>query len=367
LPELGGVLKMSSRRDGFFISPTSCSNGGCWNETYVTIDSGKTWNRNWNIGEIITSYSLNDSCWYFVESTTTGADLFKSSTHFQTFQLLHSFNFDPESIYFIDTLNGVCGGDNIYYTQDGGLSWMPSTGLPAMPFVNNFSFIDANNGWALISNSIARTSNKGHSWIFIDTIQTPFTDCTQIQFTDSLNGYLLNLYGPEILKSTDGGFNWSNHLLNSPVHDFYFIDKNHGWFATDSGIIFTNDGLVTTTTQDPRRLAKISFVENSYGFVCGSELLLHSNQNSVLSEINNLQLQKEIDFIFPNPATEDVTIFSKMEICRIELFNVLGQKLFSEKVNDIVSTINLSAFPHGIYFVKIIYDHTTSTRRFIKL
>lgn len=67
------------------------------------------------------------------------------------------------------------------------------------------------------------------------------------------------------------------------------------------------------------------------------------------------QMVKDDFAVYPNPASEQVTIHSKeTPISTISISGVLGNLLFSEKnINSEVKTIDVSSFSKGIYFVKV--------------
>ena len=54
--------------------------------------------------------------------------------------------------------------------------------------------------------------------------------------------------------------------------------------------------------------------------------------------------------IFPNPATGLLTIKHKYQVTKIEIYNKLGQKVFTD-INK--NVIDISVLPSGIYFIKI--------------
>lgn len=67
-------------------------------------------------------------------------------------------------------------------------------------------------------------------------------------------------------------------------------------------------------------------------------------------------VMNEIDFsIFPNPATNQVavTIGNVGATTTVELKNVLGQTLISKTVAALQTTIDLSAFAGGVYFIEV--------------
>lgn len=57
---------------------------------------------------------------------------------------------------------------------------------------------------------------------------------------------------------------------------------------------------------------------------------------------------KNIGF-FPNPASDKITISSGIPIVSVELYNILGERVFSGANSD----VNLSAIKRGVYFIKV--------------
>ncbi|MEM5565313.1 aryl-sulfate sulfotransferase [Psychroserpens sp. AS72] len=88
--------------------------------------------------------------------------------------------------------------------------------------------------------------------------------------------------------------------------------------------------------------------------------------NPDLSDCENLSVTDE-DFvnlnIYPNPASNYININSREAIDKIELYSILGQKVIEVKHN---STIDISAFKTGIYFVKIYAGDRTISKKIIK-
>jgi hypothetical protein len=68
--------------------------------------------------------------------------------------------------------------------------------------------------------------------------------------------------------------------------------------------------------------------------------------------------------VYPNPSSGKVTISSKSPISGLEIYNLAGNRVYSDpKIKQQTSKeINLTAFPKGIYFVKV-YTGTKSQIR----
>jgi hypothetical protein len=61
--------------------------------------------------------------------------------------------------------------------------------------------------------------------------------------------------------------------------------------------------------------------------------------------------------IYPNPATSEILIrFGKNVYYKIQLCNALGEILKQTAINYNTTSINISSFPKGIYFI-IITDN----------
>jgi photosystem II stability/assembly factor-like uncharacterized protein len=82
-----------------------------------------------------------------------------------------------------------------------------------------------------------------------------------VTFLDSQTGWATAILGGEILRTTDGGSNWSIVNVNSSyaLRDIAFVDANNGWavgadltnfpISVNSVLLHSNDGGGTWTTQ----------------------------------------------------------------------------------------------------------------------
>lgn len=71
--------------------------------------------------------------------------------------------------------------------------------------------------------------------------------------------------------------------------------------------------------------------------------------------------------LYPNPAKECINITSKDEnIKEIKIYNMLGALVYSDLVNEKMSTIPIQNLPLGIYYAKLELEHSTISRKFIK-
>jgi hypothetical protein len=57
--------------------------------------------------------------------------------------------------------------------------------------------------------------------------------------------------------------------------------------------------------------------------------------------------------VFPNPASLSVNVNSSSEIKQIELLNMVGASVLSQEMNDLSTSIDVSAFNNGLYFMRM--------------
>ncbi|RXP44538.1 T9SS C-terminal target domain-containing protein [Lutibacter sp. HS1-25] len=101
-------------------------------------------------------------------------------------------------------------------------------------------------------------------------------------------------------------------------------------------------------------------ITQGYGAVRFNKAAISMTQKSLSTEYLDLQ---KIE-IYPNPVQNTLQINSSKELLKIEVFNILGQKMLSKENSD---TIDVSSLNKGIYLAKIYPENNTNLiRRFIK-
>ena len=192
-------------------------------------------------------------------------------------------------VCFADTANGWAVGatGTILRTANGGASWTRLN--PTSQQLNSVSFSDTSNGWAVGEVGVIEgTHDGGRSWYLVQPALTasglnavwrrsdrqafaggvqganPFTVSTPdslqwllgsfgaanriegLHFSDDVTGYAVGANGPGlVLKTLDGGFNWSPQVSNSAqaLNDVWFVDTLRGWAVGVGGrIIHTSKG-----------------------------------------------------------------------------------------------------------------------------
>lgn len=146
------------------------------------------------------------------------------------------------TLFFEDSLKGWVGGDSglVLYTADGGNTWVQQQSNTDRDIIDIF-FIDSNTGWAIAWSEgtlpfvsyILKTTDGGENWSVSQFRQENIL-MNSIYFLDSLNGFLGGNPGG-IFKTSDGGVDWDSAAIAPapyayvPVNNFGFYDDKYGF------------------------------------------------------------------------------------------------------------------------------------------
>src|SRR6185295_479855 len=88
----------------------------------------------------------------------------------------------------------------------------------------------------------------------------------------------------------------------------------------------------------------------------------------VITVLNNLSSSNSIS-VYPNPASNRVTI----DYCTnsaseniLVVYNIDGLEMLNQHLKNGETMIDISAFPGGIYFMKLVIDNKPALERIIK-
>lgn len=191
----------------------------------------------------------------------------KTTNAGDTWTDIYPDNTDLNSVFAIDEDTIYVGGDGLYKTTDGGLTWID---LNVQMQISNIQFFDAQNGIfygnyiaycqsSAVSNSehrmnLMKTSDYGNTW----TISMNGFIFNEFQLIDSDIGYIVSKRGyfcfehcdfchdSYIYKTTDKGNTWTNQFPYSNWS--YGASLRSGSFINDSvGFVLSFNKLMKTT------------------------------------------------------------------------------------------------------------------------
>ena len=148
------------------------------------------------------------------------------------------------------------------------------------------------------------------------------------------------------------------------------VDPAEGGTATGSGTYNYGDE-VTITVETNEDWAFQNWMEN--GTVVAEEktftIIATANHNFVahLMYTEGVDEQSGIKtLIYPNPVNDKLTIEAEQALGTVEIYNLMGALVYSQKDCANKVEINTSDLPTGIYFIRMTNDKTSEARRFVK-
>jgi len=259
------------------------------------------------------------------------------------------------SAFMVSPTKGYCAGVNTIFsplvakTTNGGANWTYSSFM-----VNNneatvygIYFFNDQNG-IVVSNlwngqgGISMTSNGGVNW----TSQIFAYGLLGVDFPVQTTGYCVGLNGT-IMKSTDGGYNWSAQTSNSSatLSSVFFIDSLYGYAVGGAGTLLKtiNGGLTGISEWDNK---------------IPSDFHLFQNYPNPFNTTTKIQ--------FAIPPLKGVRGMNTMLI----IYDVLGREV-TTLVNQELKPGSYevewdgSNYPSGVYFYKLISDSFTETKKMV--
>ncbi|WP_313115333.1 fibronectin type III domain-containing protein [Aequorivita sediminis] len=70
--------------------------------------------------------------------------------------------------------------------------------------------------------------------------------------------------------------------------------------------------------------------------------------------------------IYPNPVSNVLNITSQHPITKMEIYSIMGQKVFEQTIDATRTEVDVNKFSPGMYFVKIEAEGITRTQKFLK-
>ena len=208
------------------------------------------------------------------------------------------------SVSFVDNNTGFILNNPFLKTTNGGVNWVPISGLPAVSWVD---WIDANTGYGP-GGTIFKTTNGGLNWTNLN--QTNFS---RISFADGSTG---SGFGPPvpngngaltgIYRTVNGGINWNLvwqystaswletmglvdiNVVNPQVTYFTFNYENFEWHTRWSRVYSTTgSNWVVSFESDTLMFNGLVFPTVDTGYVIGVSIYSEPTYN-LFRRVNNV-------------------------------------------------------------------------------
>jgi len=199
-------------------------------------------------------------------------------------------------------------------------SWEPVIS-PVSENLVSVCFVDAQNGWILSDEgTLISTVDGGQSWQTTDFDSGNFTS---VYFTDQNHGCIVGWQDSSfILRTTDGGGNWSDidHLKAEHLNDVFFINENTGWAVglkdNMNYTLSTSDGGENWAEQSSMHvlegeLYSINFRDEMKGTACGYYgmfLITSTGGSSWALNVSIPQLGENLNSVYNWDATKGCVV-----------------------------------------------------------
>jgi hypothetical protein len=269
-------------------------------------------------------------------------------------------------------------GNVVWAKSAGGLSYDRAISLALDAFGNTYI-----TGWfysSTLSFGSTTLTNAGGSDLFLakydaagNVVWAKSAGNTDV---DEANAVALdangNVYVAGDFSSASISFA-SNTLTNSaPGSGDTFIAKydatgNVFWAKSTGGSGFD---VANSMAVDASGNAYLAGVYLSSSLIFGSTTLTNAGSSDIfLAKLNSIVGVSEIHnplsiLVYPNPFI-DYLIIEAEQKAKIEILNPLGQTVYTSTLNK-KTTLNTSAFPSGVYILKLYTENEIVERRFIK-
>jgi photosystem II stability/assembly factor-like uncharacterized protein len=343
-------------------------------------------------------------------------------------------------IYFSDTLTGWCVGEKgvILNTSDGGKTWNKT--ITNDKYKLKSIFFSGNNGWIsgyvsymkyfieyLSYGIILKSTDHGNSWNRIsDTTLKGLNDICFINehegwaagfrnFSDVGENYMIHTldggmswkeqnlpkvigdlsyvalsgnkigwstgWNSPVLKTTDGGENWTGLSNECNFRSLVVFDSNEIWtskgykiyHSINGGIGWKIDTLFPITTD----ITDISFPDRKTGFAVSRDgkILKYTDKTVEVNYQNNLIANSILYNCYPNPANPTTKIdyyIQRESNVKIVIFDALGREiktLTNDKRKPGLYSVFFdgSNYNSGIYFCRLISGDFGETKKLLLL
>lgn len=281
-------------------------------------------------------------------------------------------------VYFKNASEGwVYGKGIIEHTTDGGQTWNTQHHNPGNTanddYFTSMSFSGSQDGYLVGYGAwVMHSANGGSNWSTQHHYGGgPYATydyyMEDVAFSSSLTGWVADHNG--LLKKTiDGGNNWTDINTGRPhdIHAIWWIDQSKGWLAGgdycdntgcyySKALLYTHDGGSSWNVLQEGagdRYQDIVFVSPVTGYASNTVGEIFRISDTTSHTALNEEEALSTVAVYPSPANDRLYI-SGAENAQVEVFDIAGHSVIREVKDNDNNMISTSAWPSGVYLVKI--------------
>ena len=211
------------------------------------------------------------------------------------------------------------------------------------------------------------SSDNGNNWVQIQSLNTILPN--DVVFIAPTTFYIFHNGGIRYSTTSCQTLNTQTTPTTQNLNGGYFINTNNGWAVGDTGTLLqTTDAganwslypnLVTTAN-----LHSIASPNNATLFAAGDNGTILKYGNATGIE----QTQEDLFFLYPNPATNQLTITSSgAEIEQINIYNTTGSLVMAVKLTTVNCQLSIENLATGVYIAEIKTKEGSVRKRWVKM
>jgi len=252
---------------------------------------------------------------------------------------------------YAGTWGGATGG--VFESTNNGANWTALVTGWGNGGVNGLD-ISGTNIIACVYDGAEVSTDNGNTWNAVNFLGGYTSKCIARSGSNVFVGTELGVY-----LTQDNGVTFSAVNSSMPGNNVVYslvVDGSNIFAGSDSGVYVTsNNGLLWTavnTGLTDRAVHSLATDGTNLYAGTATQGVWKRALAEMVSGINEISNKNETT-IYPNPSDGIYTVQSEAEISRIEIMNVLGEKIYSSNANSKKAMIDLSGEPKGIYIYKI--------------
>ena len=286
----------------------------------------------------------------------------------------------------------VSGGGTFQQGQTCTVHATPATNYTFVRWTENGNQVSTNANYTFTVNGnrnlvaqfqgqscyIATTSNPSNGGTTSGNGLYHFGETCTVTATPATGYEFVNWTDNGSVASTEAAYTFTvesgrNLVANFAVQTFQItatVEPAEGGTATGGGTYNYGD-VVTIEVDTNEDWAFLNWTEN--GSVVSEEKSFTFTALENRHFVANLEYTEGVGeqngsqtLIYPNPVNDKLTVEAEEAIGTVEIYNLMGAMVFSQKNCTNKVEINTADLQSGIYFIRLTNDKVSETRRFVK-
>lgn len=271
-------------------------------------------------------------------------------------------SFSQNDVIYFNTPSGITSGTQHYFT---------STIVPTGTITDCCTTNNTGSLLQIVGNSYDPNDKTVDLPAGIDhTIQDELTYIIRFQNTGTAPAQ--DVY---IIDTLSANLDWSTMEVLETTHQMQLVDLGNGVIRFDFPQIWLPD----STSNEPMSHGYVVFkIKENVGNISGSEIfntghiyfdwnpaIITNTTYNINGSLGIEDLETEVS-IYPNPTTDNLTISAATEMQLIQVVDMTGKIVLTQKVSSDKAVLQLATFDSGMYLIQLETANGMISKRIIK-